>query len=1029
MIKSIVTAAVVVLIAAVAAAQGLSTAEQRALDDVEKATTDFNSADSLDAETEAAAGVLAAAEGARNAFAAANRLQDDRATAAHLAANRAALAALIRAVRTLSTAAERQPHPGTRAAEVLRAAEALDRNVSAADTKVINDFIAQTDETLEELVFLARETVVHLFRLAVAQGNAYAQANLGLMYSRGRGVERDDSEAVRLYRLAVAQGHAFAQYHLGLMYSRGRGVERDDSEAVRLYRLAVAQGHAFAQYHLGLMYSRGRGVERDDSEAVRLFRLAVAQGNAFAQANLGFMYSRGRGVERDDSEAVRLYRLAVAQGHASAPANLGFMYSRGRGVERDDSEAVRLFRLAVAQGNAFAQANLGLMYSRGRGVERDDSEAVRLYRLAVAQGNAFAQANLDAMLARPQVTAVRLSTEHRVNDTYGLGEEICIVVEFNEPVIVAGTPTLKLEIGDDVRDAAYRYSGQSLHQHYCYTVSTTDHDSDGVSVPRNAMHLPAPAYIRNVAGDDAMLHLDDFIVTNDGRHRVDGGLDRAPVVTGLTVASSPTGSAYGEGDLIRFRVTFSKAVAVTGWPSLVVTIGSAHRHAVADLRTRVSDFIEYAYIVRPGDLDTNGFSVKADALRINDWDRAFEIRDAQGNEARLDLGEHAILDAAGHAVDARPPAIDRVLIETHPGYTPGKEIRVALVFDEEIVVSPTGPPRIRPYVPLLLDGHGEEAERHAVLEPSASGGHYLRFSYEVRSGDLDIDGIGIGGLVLSGWRIIDHAGNPALIDSTSQTQHPGHKVGFILIRDDCDACPWMIELPGGILAKPATPVQIASFAIGQTEVTRAQFGAFVAATGHEVAAGCHLYREKGWGISPKTSWRSLLPGGDDGDDHPVTCIGYDDALAFVRYLSEETGHSYSLPTYDQWEFAARGGTTTRYHWGDDPNEACKYENVADKTGNWRGHMGCADGVKFAAQVGRYKANPFGLYDLIANVEEYLLGCSATAADASCSRRWLAGWNFSSFGLEQVRNLSNRHVGRPGTPRSYVGFRVTRAAID
>ena len=70
-------------------------------------------------------------------------------------------------------------------------------------------------------------------RQAAEQGYAYAQNNLGVMYANGRGVPKDDAEAVRWFRLAAEQGDAAAQYNLGLMYANGEGVPKDDAEAVR----------------------------------------------------------------------------------------------------------------------------------------------------------------------------------------------------------------------------------------------------------------------------------------------------------------------------------------------------------------------------------------------------------------------------------------------------------------------------------------------------------------------------------------------------------------------------------------------------------------------------------------------------------------------------------------------------------------------------------------------------------------------------------------------------------------------------
>ena len=205
-------------------------------------------------------------------------------------------------------------------------------------------------------------------------------------------------DVARLRPLAE-QGHALGQAELGFRYQTGRGVQRDDAEAVRWYRRAAEQGHALGQANLGFMYQTGRGVQRDDAEAVRWFRRAAEQGHALGQANLnlGFMYQTGRGVQRDDAEAVRWFRRAAEQGHALGQNNLGFMYRNGLGVQRDDAEAVRWFRRAAEQGHALGQYNLGVMYENGRGVRRDRVEAVRWYRMAADQGQENAQKALDRL--------------------------------------------------------------------------------------------------------------------------------------------------------------------------------------------------------------------------------------------------------------------------------------------------------------------------------------------------------------------------------------------------------------------------------------------------------------------------------------------------------------------------------------------------------------------------------------------------------------------------------------------------------
>ena len=82
------------------------------------------------------------------------------------------------------------------------------------------------------------------------------------MYATGRGVLKDEAEAVRWYRLAADQGDADAQLNLGVMYDNGRGVLKDEAEAVRWYRLAADQGDAAAQFNLGNMYAKGGASSR-----------------------------------------------------------------------------------------------------------------------------------------------------------------------------------------------------------------------------------------------------------------------------------------------------------------------------------------------------------------------------------------------------------------------------------------------------------------------------------------------------------------------------------------------------------------------------------------------------------------------------------------------------------------------------------------------------------------------------------------------------------------------------------------------
>ena len=188
------------------------------------------------------------------------------------------------------------------------------------------------------------------------------------------------------YPLAEA-GDAVAQFNIGLMYRKGRGVDRDDAEAARWYRKSADQGDQDAQFNLAYLYDEGIGVPLDDAEAVRWYRRSAEQGNVDAQFNLAYMYEDGEGVPQSYAEAARWYQKGAVQGHAKSQLNLGLLYDEGNGVPLDDAKAAELYRLAAKQGNKNAQRNLGLMYKHGEGVSKNHVRAYFWFGVSAAQGN------------------------------------------------------------------------------------------------------------------------------------------------------------------------------------------------------------------------------------------------------------------------------------------------------------------------------------------------------------------------------------------------------------------------------------------------------------------------------------------------------------------------------------------------------------------------------------------------------------------------------------------------------------------
>ena len=239
---------------------------------------------------------------------------------------------------------------------------------------------------------------------------------------------------------------------------------------------------------------------------------------------------------------------------------------------------------------------------------------------------------------------------------------------------------------------------------------------------------------------------------------------------------------------------------------------------------------------------------------------------------------------------------------------------------------------------------------------------------------------------------------------------------------------------------PVHEVSIAEpFALSKYEVTRSEFGRFVAQAGYRTTAergrGCYVW-EGSEGIE-KSSARWNNPRFDQSDTHPVVCVSWDDAVAYVEWLSSGTGVRYRLPSEAEWEYAARSGSTTKYHFGDDESQLCRYANHADRSTDlpWRNES-CSDGVgERTAEVGSYQPNSFGLHDMHGNVWEWVQDCwndsyvgapsdGSAWTSGDCGSRILRGGSWFSV-VPWVLRAADRDRTATGYRSGSLGFRVTR----
>jgi len=277
---------------------------------------------------------------------------------------------------------------------------------------------------------------------------------------------------------------------------------------------------------------------------------------------------------------------------------------------------------------------------------------------------------------------------------------------------------------------------------------------------------------------------------------------------------------------------------------------------------------------------------------------------------------------------------------------------------------------------------------------------------------------------------------------------PVSSVPGTLIRD-CPTCPQMTVLRVGrfkqgsayddrVALPSEKPQHIVlmrqPFAMSTTELTVANFHEFVDATKRELR-GCEVYDGE-WHNKPDAYWNE--PGFTQSAEQPVTCVSWKDAVAYADWLSKKTGHRYRLPSASEWEYAARSGSEASLPWGTTGQGACKNANVADRSAARRypkwSVFACNDGYVNTAPVGSFKANAFGIDDMLGNVLEWTQDCwhddyskapidGSARMDGDCGEHELRGGSwFSSVAF--VRPAYRNHAATDYRSSS-IGVRLVR----
>jgi len=314
----------------------------------------------------------------------------------------------------------------------------------------------------------------------------------------------------------------------------------------------------------------------------------------------------------------------------------------------------------------------------------------------------------------------------------------------------------------------------------------------------------------------------------------------------------------------------------------------------------------------------------------------------------------------------------------------------------------------------------EEGSQALVQVRSRGGGTVIRgdlFNSSIlirtRYGqELDLPAAALGSLALNA--LGRGASDAAAI---RQAAHPGGKPVRVIVDqfDDETPGPQMVVINKGSYQrgdhagdgdgdeKPLANIDIPKpFAIGLFPVTFAEYDRFADSFGRPNPD------DQGWGRA----------------DRPVVNVSWEDAVTYANWLSRATGRTYRLPTDAEWEYAARAGTTNRFWWGDEPGTA--RANCAQCGSLWSGEK--------SAPIGRFPANPFGLYDMAGNVWQWVADCWHDKAEdfptdgtalnkEGCGKRIIRGGAWS-FPPKEMRS-ANRWRDFPTRSSDDTGFRLVR----
>ena len=391
------------------------------------------------------------------------------------------------------------------------------------------------------------------------------------------------------------------------------------------------------------------------------------------------------------------------------------------------------------------------------------------------------------------------------NSRYAAGDVVEFAVKFDQAVSVTGQPQLNVRVGSTTRTATYASTDGSTVL-FEYTVADGESDHDGISVAANSLRQNGGT-ITGASG--AAADLTHVALPAQSRHKVDGVAPRLLSVK-LVSSTNTADKILTIGEEVFIKPTFSEAVraSIAGPPSITIQVGDEQRQA----KWHSDSFgFYFRYFVQEGDLDLDGISIPANAIRLNGG----TLQDMSGNH--LVLANAAVPSNWEQAVDGVRPTVREFRIVSDPGddrtYSPGDTIVVRVAFSEDVRIpeiettTDEGNHRV---VPALALNIGDEVRWATFRDESENNAFFV---YQVQDGDLDENGVSIGANAISLTHhgvngvvamIRDAAGtsgwgaNDAVLTHPAVRNNPSHKVGGQSSSDNDQDDGQQLEKPGTV---------------------------------------------------------------------------------------------------------------------------------------------------------------------------------------------------------------------------------------